>query len=724
MKRILWTAMLAGMTLAFSCTRPYEPDLNADWELTVETTDAARTTLVIPSAEAAAPLVSRQGGKTVVTYPSVGGKAIEVRFIYSGTAKSLEILPSVTNREEGWVVLALTTPEFRDLGVDVSRMKLLMPNGAGFRHDLTLIEDTRGRDVGADVEKAEGRSFAHLDEAVGWKACDEGYFESSWNYPQSRQLSMQWAEFSSGTENLYLASHDPLFRWKEFRFRYYPDEKRVSFLQINHFTCFPGESWEGPPTRKAWTRGSWKEGAKTYRSWFRSVRPVPENADWMRRSSGWLMTILKNQNGVPIWTYPEVGTTLSDEAERRGLDILSLFGWTVGGHDRFYPDYDAAEDMGGEEALKEAIRKAHGKAKKVVLYTNGQLIDTVGTQYWPDTGRFVSTVRRDGEFVIMRYGKFFSDGPKRFFGKGCYRSEAWCNRLMDLAMEAHELGADGLLYDQVTVAPSYYCYGEGHGHSIPAVVYERDRMAIFEHIHEAMEAIHPGFMIAAEGLQDCAMEGIQFYWGYSPTSEQCPDPVYVRAAFDGGSFWTPFPDMYRYTFPEAILCVRSATPASTRGSVNFSTAFGYKHEIECRYVPDKNYLIDGRIPVPAEYDDIRLKPDISTMVNQDPAAVVRYSKAVMDLRRRHEDLLYAGSFVSDDGFSLQTEGPYVLARAFVNGKRMGVVVWNVSDDAPASFTVTPEKGWKLTATDVPEGEPKEGPLGAQSIRLLVFERDL
>ena len=55
---------------------------------------------------------------------------------------------------------------------------------------------------------------------------------------------------------------------------------------------------------------------------------------------------------------------------------------------------------------------------------------------------------------------------------------------------------------------------------------------------------------------------------------------------------------------------------------------------------------------------------------------------------------------------------------------MGVVVWNVSDDAPASFTVTPEKGWKLTATDVPEGEPKEGPLGAQSIRLLVFERDL
>ena len=217
MKTCLLTLAVTGLSFALSCSRPYKPDLDAPWALTVETTDTARTTLVIPSSDAADPDVKRRGGKTVVTYPSVGGKAIEVRFIYSGTAKSLEILPSVTNREEGWVVLALTTPEFRDLGVDVSRMKLLMPNGAGFRHDLTLIEDTRGRDVGADVEKAEGRSFAHLDEAVGWKACDEGYFESSWNYPQSRQLSMQWAEFSSGTENLYLASHDPLFRWQEFR---------------------------------------------------------------------------------------------------------------------------------------------------------------------------------------------------------------------------------------------------------------------------------------------------------------------------------------------------------------------------------------------------------------------------------------------------------------------------------------------------------------------------
>ena len=54
---------------------------------------------------------------------------------------------------------------------------------------------------------------------------------------------------------------------------------------------------------------------------------------------------------------------------------------------------------------------------------------------------------------------------------------------------------------------------------------------------------------------------------------------------------------------------------------------------------------------------------------------------------------------------------------------MGVVVWNISDDQPVDFVVTPDKGWKLIETDAPEGTPAEGTLPAQTLRLLVFERD-
>ena len=718
-----------ALVVAASCSRAYEPDLEAAWVLTVETTDSLRTTVAIPSSEAAAPIVKRKGGRTVVTYPSVGGKNFEVSFSYSGDAKSREVVPTVVNREDGWVVLRLTTPEILDLGVDVEKMKLLLPNGAGFLHDLTRIEDTRGQDLGADVEKegADGkkRSFAHLNERVGWKEVpgETPCFESSWRYPNSRQLSMQWAQFSSGTENLYLASHDPLFRWKVFRFKYFPEEKRVSFFQENLFTCFPGETWNGPPTLIAWTEGSWKTGARTYRDWYHSVRTIPERPDWIRKSSGWALTILKNQNGKTIWSYPEVGTNLLDEVDRRGIDIVSLYGWTVGGHDRFYPDYDPDPLMGGEEALRESIRKIHERGKKVTLYFNGQLIDTNDTQFWPDTGRFITSIDRRGRPIILQYWKFTSTGRPRSFGKGCYGSEVWCKRLRNLAMMTHELGADGLIYDQMGVGHPLFCYGEGHGHSIPTIGYEQDRVAALERIAAEMQAVHPGFMLITEGLQDCEMNSVDVFWGYSPTSEQGPMPIYMRQAMDEESFWTPFPDMFRYTFPEAILIIRTPTPAATRGSLNFSTTFGYKHEIETRYLQDKRYLVEGIIPDPSEYDDIRAKPDIPSMLDQDPAEAVRYSKAVLDLRRRNEDLLYTGEYTSDDGFALSTDDPYVLARAFVSGKKMGIVVWNLSDEAPASFTVTPDKGWKFVAADAPDGEPLEGPLPAQSIRLLVFERD-
>ena len=71
----------------------------------------------------------------------------------------------------------------------------------------------------------------------------------------------------------------------------------------------------------------------------------------------------------------------------------------------------------------------------------------------------------------------------------------------------------------------------------------------------------------------------------------------------------------------------------------------------------------------------------------------------------------------DNGFI-----PAYRAYFFINGNKMGVVVWNVSDGTPSSFTVTPDAGWKLAETAAPEGETVEGPLRAQSIRLLIFER--
>ena len=74
------------------------------------------------------------------------------------------------------------------------------------------------------------------------------------------------------------------------------------------------------------------------------------------RASGWLLCILKQQNGEIMWDYPAL-TKLCDAADARGLDILGLFGWAHGGHDHLYPDYHPCQEMGGEEALKKALEE-------------------------------------------------------------------------------------------------------------------------------------------------------------------------------------------------------------------------------------------------------------------------------------------------------------------------------------------------------------------------------
>ena len=704
---IRFTALLCAMTfMAISCSEPYQPDLQAEWSIQLESMDSTKTPVTIHSSEAGAPTrVVRHGKNVEVVYENAGGMPVDLTFTYTPSENALEITPSLTNREENYVILSLTGPMTDSLAVNAKAMDLIVPNGPGVRYDLSR-------------PKAE----------YGWKKdAKEHSLTASWNYP-SQGCTMQWTQLSDGADNLYIASHDPEFRWKEFVFKYFPRINKLSFGLRNHFTCFPGESYVCPTTLMARKEGSWKEGAKTYRDWFRSVRKLPAKPEWISRTSGWLLTILKQQNDQIFWTYPEMGTSLLDLAEERGIDIVAFFGWTVGGHDRFYPEYVADPLMGGTEGLREAISRIHQRGKKAVMYFNGQLIDQNGTQFWPDTGRFITAVKPDGTYYFEKWLKY-DNIPPRIHGVACLHSTVWRDKLLNLAKMTHELGADGLLYDQLSNGKSpHLCYSPDHGHAVPAIGREKSAVELLDYLHEEMRKIDPDFLIMTEGIVDCHMNtGADMFHGNSSVIRNCGDkPDMIREAYaaEKRPFFTVFPDLFHYTFPEADFTMRCPTPASTRHSLNFSTVFGYKHEIETRYEPDKRYLLEKRIPPKSEYDIIRgSHPNYSTLANQDPDEVIAYSRAVLDFRRKYAGILYDGDFSSDDGFSLAAASPEVIARSFINGDKMGVVVWNLSQEGASDFTVTPDAGWKLTETVAPQGEAADGPLGSQCIRMLIFERN-
>ncbi len=699
----LATLVFAG--LAASCTKPYEPDLDAPWSVQLESLDTARTQVRIHSSDVGAPTrIVRSGKKVDVVYENAGGKAVDVTISYFPSKDGLRIVPSLTNREEGYVALVFHGPFVEDPLLNPDEMDLLVPAGVGARFHFPKAEATGS-----------------------WKKNEkQGCLSATWSYP-GMNCNMQWAEFTGAGKNLYFASHDPQFRWKDFVVKFFPETKKVQFAFGHHFTCFPGETYTCPEMQVRWMEGDWKAGAKEYSAWYHEAHKMPVKPEWVRRSNGWLLTILKQQNDIIMWDYEEMGTKMADIAEARGLDIIGFFGWTVGGHDRFYPEYDPDPRMGGEEGLREAVRKIHERGLKAVFYFNGQLIDQNGTQFWPDTGRFITTVAPDGSYRFERWWKYANIEP-RIHGLACQRSEIWRNRLLNLTKQVYDYGADGVIYDQLGTRAPMLCYADNHGHTSPAVVYEQDRAALLEYLNTEMRKIDPDFLIITEGIEDCEVNtGVSMFHGCSSSVRHSTDvPQNIRNAFavEDLPFYTVFPDMFHYTIPEADFTVRTPTPASTHNSLNFSTVFGYKHEIETRYYPDKLYLTDDRIPAWSEYDDVKgRKPLYSTLEEQDPKEVAAYSHAVLSFRKKHADILYDGNFSSDDGFTLASASPNVIARSFINGKKMGVVVWNISDDQPVDFTVTPDKGWKLIETDAPEGTPAEGALPAQTLRLLVFERD-
>lgn len=700
--RILFVTFALAF-MAFSCKPALEPDLDAAWYVVLESLDEARTRECVKNTPGILPTRIERRGKTVeLVYENAGDMDIDVSFKYIGTKNGFEVEPAVVNRRDGYVVVELAGPFVSDPGIDTRGMDLLVPHGIGARYRLFKAEPDKYW-----AENAE-------------EGCLEGHFEYF-----GQNCSMQWAEFTGDGKNLYFASHDPKFRWKDFLFRYYRETEAVRFAFRHHFTCFPGETYTCPQTRLKWIEGDWKAGAREYRTWFRKVHDLPKKPEWVSRSGGWLLTILKQQNDIVMWDYEETGTTLLDVAQARGLDIIGLFGWTIGGHDRFYPDYDPDPRMGGEEGLRKAVERIHERGMKAVFYFNGQLIDQNGTRFWPDTGRFITSVGPDGNYLYERWWKY-ADIEPRIHGLACLGSDVWRRRLLNLTKKVYDYGADGAIYDQLATRPPMLCYGEGHGHTIPAVVFEQDRTAILEYLSKEMHSIDPEFLIMTEGISDCEVNsGAAMFHEHSENLRKSMDEEEIHRAFvlDDRPFFTVFPDMFHYTVPEADFTVRTPTPASTHQSINFGTVFGYKQEIETRYMPDKLYLTQNRIPAWEEYDIVKgSKPKYSTLRDQDPVEVAAYSKAVLSFRKEHADIFYDGEFSSDEGFSLESESPYVIARSYINGGRMGVVAWNTSGDESASFDIIPEKGWKLVGTAAPEGTPAEGPLPAQTLRLLILER--
>lgn len=517
-------------------------------------------------------------------------------------------------------------------------------------------------------------------------------------YPQSAGASMPWYSFNSNNSGIYIACHDSTQSSKTFNLVYQKDKN-------NFIACFNKQLYKSeyliPEYILKKYSGSWHQASNYYRSWWNNHFKVASYPAWVIDDSGWLLAILKQQNGEIMWPYNEIDK-LSDIAKKHNLRTIGLFGWAQGGHDHLYPNYIPDPLMGGSKELSSAIERAHQHGMKIILYANGKIMDT-STDFYLYNGIEIIYQDRSGNPDIQFYRKYDNITPV-IFAQACTGSPLWRKIMFDLALQARSLGADGILYDQVGAVGASACFSKYHDHA-PGESDSEYRVKMVSEIRQKMKRIDPDFIVMTEGTNDVILKEIDYTHGWGKGTSISKNA---------------FPGLYRYTFPEVVITQRNAKPVLTKEDVNFALIYGLKHELECRYSADKEYLLHGMIPTKENYLHVNDVPDVSKLARTSVEEARNYLHQIIQFEEEHAIFLRYGKYIDDKGICI--EGKDILAKGYLNKDKIGIVVWNQNITEPREFSIT-VPGFHLEKISEPGNADLKGnePIEANSIRFVVFK---
>ncbi len=661
--------------------------------------------------------IQNQPGTRRLTVPVTGLLRIRARNQSGGIRECM--LPSDVEVSESQSGLRITAPSMKagtetlpikaDLGLVREGDCLVFSGNVSSESDVWQIEEASLLKDGL-IGFSSTQPVVYWPHDLGLRFTDPKEFGSrSFEYPGSRG-SMAWFAIGDETGGIYLGSHDPERRARKFSLEYREAQRGFVFGVT---APVYDRSVSLPKLVIRAYEGTWHEAARTYRAWFDSVFKRATAPDWLQNNEGFILAIFKQQNGDVMWKYPDLDQ-LCDLGEKLGFRLLGIWGWGVGGHDRLYPYWSPDNLLGGRLELKQAIRRAQKRGFKVIVYSNGTLIDAA-TDYYAFNG--LDTVLQDaaGRPVLDFYVKYNNATPV-IFTRACPGSSVWRNTLLNTALAAKELGIDAFYIDQVGVRGPDYCYSTRHDHLHPQDSHTQWRVAMMKEIRNALRKEAPDFALITEGTTDSLLEDVDAYhsmWNGGPL------------AADGHTRTRPkthFPELYRFTFPETVIIYLNSQPVLPRWDANYAVVYGMRHEIMSRYPADADLLKRGKVPSADDYKMVNYPPDIRIIHETPMDQTIAYVHSLTTWRTAHADLLLRGRFV--DSVGVITEGEEIVAKGFVNGQRMGVVLWN-SGTRPAKAFKAVVPGWRLIGASAPDQATADpmSPLEANSIRLLAFERE-
>lgn len=442
------------------------------------------------------------------------------------------------------------------------------------------------------------------------------YKSTTWARTYPNVLSMPWIGLQSGEYYLYLGEHDPELKLVGLNAHISPRNtlSELAFSISHYVAAKPGEKIHYGESMLALFRGDWREGTAFYKAWAeKSWYPDPHvRPDWVRGITGWQRIILKHQYGEIFFKYEDL-PRLYREGKEFGLNAMLVFGWWKGRFDNNYPELEADPALGGEEALRKAVREIQEDGGRVLLYSNGNLID-IKTNFYKEIGHKICAKDID-ENEYREHYRFSNDGTVlkiygyKSFVTGCHCTPEWKERLLHNGRLKRSFGVDSIFYDQLACCVKL-CFDERHPHGARI---DREAGGRLDNIRAIRELLGPEEAIGTEWVCDRYTEAVDYIHGCGSTC------AYFPAAY---------PDLYLNTFPGTVCTNR------------------YAHDERPDYKTQLNYaFVSGLI-----FDVSIFRGRVCGIAGQPNYAV--YIKKLLDIKEKYAKYFYQGVFRTLQGENL------------------------------------------------------------------------
>lgn len=495
-------------------------------------------------------------------------------------------------------------------------------------------------------------------------------------------------------QGLYVGSHDASIQDTWHGLRVYADKDGAfvepEFGLFKYPQCFAGEKWANDSNILSPYCGTWHKAADKYGAWVRATwwdyHEVPQ---WIREMKSWQRVIFKHQYGKYLFKYSDLYGRMQRVGESVDADAVFAFGWWNEGMDRGNPAYSPDESQGGDEGWRKAIERFKQSGQKLIMYYNGQLIDTESEFYKSGEGKRISYKGPSGTEIADQYrfsgmGSWLAEYQAVTFVMADTRHQVWRDMLVEMADRAHRNGANAVFYDQLGFGfQQKLPWDTSREFPVPNNRLIYDKGQTLKYLRDYLESKYePDFGFGTEQLADYTAQWVDF--------------VHITGIKHGKE---NFSELFRYTFPEVIFSdrnIRDDTDVERR--VNMTLLKGLLNDIEiyrCRSLIDET-------------------PNYQA-----------YLARVNAIRNKYTDCLMLGTFRDVLGF--ENSNKAVQAKGFFGEKRVAVVATNEFEKGALTTSIS-VPGYRYADSSVlgdavvAEGG-KSVTLGQYGLAVLVFEKE-